>query len=92
MYVLAPYAPGSPAPVRGRSADRRRELAATGRVSANPPKSGAPIAPHGDDRDDPAEPQSRERPPLHEDGARISSETQAALLELVPDPDTPPRR
>lgn len=92
MYVLAPYAPGSPAPVRGRSADRRRDLAATGRASANPSRRAAPIAPHDNDRDDDAAPQSRERLPLHEDSARISSETQAALLELVPDPETPPRR
>jgi|GEM_PF-4103718 len=92
MYALTPYAPGPPTPPRGRSANRRLDLAATGKPSANPSKAGAPIVPRDHERDDEPEHEHRERAPWHEDGTRMSSETQAALLELMAEPETPPGR
>ena len=88
MYALTPYAPGPPTLPRGRAANRRLDLAATGKPSANPSKAGAPTVPRDHDRDDEPEREDRERSPCHEDGARMSSETQAALLELMAEPET----
>ncbi len=91
MYALTPYAPGPPTPPRGRAANRRLDLAATGKASANPSKAGAQPAPrdHEREHDDEHERDRHGPPPWHEDGARMSSETQAALLELMAEPETP---
>lgn len=87
MQVLTPNGPGTTGTLRARPGQRGQGLAEVLKSDANPSRIGAPdTVPDEDDKREADD--AGERANLH-DSDTMSSETHAALLELLSEPEAP---
>lgn len=85
MHVLTPDVPGTADALRPRLAARGRRLAESAKSDADPSQEAVPYAPHKQHREE--TPSEREGRSGWRDPEAMSSETQAALLELLSEPE-----